>query len=189
MTQFPKFFVCVSVKPYVRQFLVNNYGYPIDFTKNAEVNKTFRNFLIKPDNSRDNAYPAQICTYTELVEVVISEHDFYKYGFELSRTDTVSFGKLFENKAKFFMRNMVGTYHAVGLPVFSCINKFQQRFNFDEDTWSFQTIKKDFYRNGTDDLIDFNDEIFFKLENIILRNLYKLGTVCEKTIIDHENNK
>lgn len=189
MTQPPKFFVCISVKPYVRQFLINNYGYPIDLSHDAEVNKTFRNYLIKPDNSRDTTYPAQICTYTELVEVVISEHDFYKHGFELSRTDTVAFGKLFENKAKLFMRSMIGVYHGLGLPMFECIYKFQTRFNFDEDTWPTHSIRKDFYRNGTDNIIDFDEEIFLKLENIILRNLSLYGTVCERTINDHENNK
>ena len=189
MSQTNKFFVQIQCKPYVCQFLTENYGYPINLSKNPEAHKFFTKLLHVPSYRREHSYPPQICTYTELIEVVISEHDFYHYGFELTRTDTVAFGKFFENKAKLYMRSMVGVYHAVGLPIHNSIRKFQERFNYDEETWSYQTIKKDFYRNGSKHVINFDDEIYYKLEKIILRNLYKLGTVCQPLITAHENNK
>lgn len=183
-----KFFVIVTVKPYVRRFLEMNYGYPIRFTDDSASNRFFLRMLSKPDTSRDRQYPEQMCTYTEEVEVIISEHDFFKYGWELTKTDTVQFGKYFEDRAKALMRSVVGVYSSLGLPLKNSIVKFQDRFGFDEDTWSYQTIKKDFYRNGTVDVVDFDKEIFFKVEKIILHNLYSLGTISKTMIKQYENN-
>jgi len=184
----PKFFVAVPVKPYVKRFIDINYGTPADFNNHPEVHGFFQKLLRKPSTRFDNNYPSSICTYTEEIEVIISEDDFYRYGFELTKTDIVSFGKLFEERVKMLMRSMVGIYHGIGLPLNVSINKFQDRFNFDEDTWSYQTIKKDFYRNGTLEKIDFNNEIFTKIEKILLVNLYSLGTISHKAKKAYENN-
>jgi hypothetical protein len=165
-----------------------NYGYPVRFTEDPDSNKFLQELLYKPNNHRDKQYPDNFCTYTEEVEVIISEHDFYKYGFELTKTDTVAFGKRYEERAKILMRNVVGIYNSLGVPLKNSINKFQDRFGFDEDIWSYQTIKKDFYRNGTIDVVDFDNEIFQKIERIILRNMYNLGTISKSMIKQYENN-
>ena len=78
------------------------------------------------------------------------------------------------------MRSMIGVYHGLGLPVFKCIYKFQNRFQFDEYVRKYEAIKKDFYRNGYQEQIDFNNEIFTKIEGIILRNLYELGSISKQ---------
>ena len=118
---------------------------------------------------------------------MISDHDFYHYGWELSATDIVSFGKRFEERAKLSMRTYVGTFHCVGLPFKMSIHRFQDRFGFTEDTWSYESIKKDFYRNGVVDEIDFEADILLKIENIILRGLSVLGTNCIDKINEHES--
>lgn len=189
MSKSPKFFVHIQVKPYVRRFLEMNYGYPIVFTDDTAANRFFLKLLSKPSTLRDNAYSDQLCTYTEEVEVVISEHVFFRNGWELTKTDTVAFGRYFEDRVKVFMRSFVGLYRSIGLPLKESILKFQDRFGFDEDTWSYQTIKKDFYRNGNIVAVDFDKEIFKKLEEINARNLYNLGTICKKIIQQYEDDK
>ncbi len=188
MKQAPKFFVHIPVKPYVARFLRLNFGYPINFCTDPASHKFLQNLLHKPDTSRDRQYPDQICTYTDEVEVIISEHDFYRYGWELTKTDTVAFGRYFENRAKTLMRNIVGVNVSAGLPLKTSILRFQERYGFDEDTWSYETIKKDFNRNGFTDKIDFETEIFKKIERIVLRNLYGLGTISKTMITAYENN-
>lgn len=188
MKQTPKFFVIVRAKPYVRRFLEINYNYPVSFVGDPAAHRFLQGLLSKPNKSEDYKYSDNICTYTEEVEIVISEHDFYRYGFELTHTDTVAFGRFFEDRAKTLMRNMVGMYAGLGTPINKSIEKFQDRFGFNEDTWSYQTIKKDFYRNGLLHRIDFDVEIFKKMEKIILRNLYNLGTVSATMIKEYENN-
>ena len=133
-------------------------------------------------------YPENNCTYSTEVEVVISEDDFYRYGFELTKPDIVTFGKHFEDRAKVMMRSMVGVYNGIGLPIRDSIWKFQTRFGFEEETWNFDSIKKDFYRNGINGKIDFNNEIFAKIEKIILVNLSVLGTVSQRVIRQYESS-
>jgi len=184
-----KFTVSIPVKPYVKRFLEINYGMPVDFTPDAQTNKFFTDLLRKPNTRFDNNYPEEICTYTHEVEVLISEDYFYRYGWELTKTNIVAFGKRFEDRAKTLMRSVVGVYHGIGLPFKNSITKFQDRFGFDEDTWTYQTIKKDFYRNGHVQVVDFNNEIFQKIEKIILVNLYSLGTISQKAKKHYEHNQ
>ena len=175
-----KFVVTIPVKPYVKRFIEINYGFPANFSSNAEENKFFLSLLKKPDTSRDKRYPENLFNYTATMEVSISQHDFYHYGLELTRTDIVAFGQHFEEKTKFMMRSFVGVYVAAGMPIFKSINMFQERFLFDDTHWDYQSIKKDFYRNGTNAKIDFGNEIFSKIDEILLRNLYTLGTISKK---------
>jgi hypothetical protein len=181
-----KFVVTIPVKPYVKRFIEQNYGLPADFSKDPDAHKFFIDLLRKPNTSRDRKYPEQLCTYTETLEVLISQHDFYKYGWELTRTDIVTFGKRFEERSKSMMRSFVGVYVALGLPPYKSINKFQQRFNFDETYWPYESIKKDFYRNGGAEKIDFEGEIYCKVEKIILRTLYDSGTISKLAKTQYE---
>ena len=188
-TRNPKFFVHVQVKPYVRRFLELNYGTPVLIAKDPAAHRFLQELLRKPDTNRDKQYPEQICTYTDLAEIVISEHDFYRYGWELTKTDTVAFGRYFEDRAKTLMRNIVGVKVSAGLPLKTAIVNFQERYGFDEDTWSYETIKKDFNRNGFLERIDFETEIFQKIERIVLRNLYGLGTISKSMITTYESDQ
>jgi len=183
-----KFRVTIPVKAYIKRFIELNYGDPADFTDDPETNKYFLNLLKKPNTYFEKKYPDEICTYTQEVEVLISGHVFYKYGWELTKTDIVAFGRYFEVRVKFFMRTFIGMYHGVGLPFKNSITKFQERFGFDEDSWAYQSIKKDFYRRGESHIIDFDNEIFQKIEKINLRNMYSLGTISKKALQHYDNN-
>ncbi|NQU87030.1 MAG: hypothetical protein HQ541_14840, partial [Mariniphaga sp.] len=190
MRKKPSFYtVTIPVKPYVNKFLEINYGLPVNFTEDPDSNTFFQGLLKNPCHLRDNMYPDVISTYTTEIDIVISEHDFYNHGWELSKTDIVAFGKRYEGRAKTFMRSMVGIYHAIGLPINISIRKFQARFLYDEDAWPYESIKKDYYRNGHKGNIDFNNEIFFKIENIIIRNLSDFGTFSKRTIKDYDTTK
>jgi hypothetical protein len=184
-----RFTVSIPVKPYVKRFLDINFGLPVDFTQNAHAHKHFQSLFKNPNTSQDKKYPDHICTYTELVEVVISEHDFYRYGWELTKTNTIAFGRYYEERAKAMMRTYIGVNISLGLPINKSILKFQNRFVFEEEVWHYEAIKKDLYRNGKVELIDFNDEIFKKIEKIVLRNLYDLGTLSQQAIKEYETTE
>ena len=135
----------------------------------------FHHLLKEPSYRRDLYTNDLLTPYTEILEIFISEDEFYRYGWELSKTNVIVFGKFFETRAKFFMRNIVGVYRGLGLPIFRSIARFQKTFNFDEDAWKYESIKKDFYRHGNTRHIDFDNEIYHKIENIILDNLLSVG--------------
>ena len=181
-----KFTIAIPVKPYVRRFLEFNYGLPISFMGDASANKFFQNLLRKPDKTDDRKYPDILFNHTDIVEITISEHDFYRYGWELTKTNIISFGRDFEDRVKVMMRSIVRVNVGLGIPINKSIEKFQDRFQFDEEIWKYEAIKKDFYRNGQVEIIDFDTEIFKKIEKIILRNLYDLGTISGKVIKEYE---
>ena len=87
------------------------------------------------------------------------------------------------------MRTFVGVNISLGMPINKSIQKFQNRFVFDEEIWHYEAIKKDLYRNGKVELIDFNNEIFRKIEKIVLRNLYDLGTLSKQAIKEYETTE
>lgn len=183
-----RFTVSVPVKPYVKRFIELNYGNPADFTSNIAINRFFISLLHKPTTAPETICPDDEYLYFASVDITISEDYFYRYGWEMSKKNIIAFGRHFEERAKHLMRNYIGIYHAIGLPLNTGINKFRDRFGFDEDSWTYEAVKKDFYRHGILQDLDFDDEIFRKIEYIVLVNLYDLGTVTKKTLNDYENN-
>ena len=166
-----KFTVKIHVKPYVKRFLEINYGNPIDFSQNPKSHQFFQSLLCK-SNVASGKEKEISSFYRDVVVVEITEHDFERYGWEVSKANVVQFNRFFEKQAKLLMRNMIGVNAALGVPVKVAIERFQSRFRFDEDTWNAEAIKKDFYRHGKLNTVDFTGEIFNKIEKIVLQNLY-----------------
>lgn len=165
-----------------------NYGNPISFHSSPADYSLLRE-LLRDSRRYDSKYPEFLCTYSDYVTVLLSERDFYRHGWDLTKTNIIRFGSHFELKVKTMMRSFVGVYHGLGLPIYVAINKFQERFYFDEEVWPYQSIKKDFYRNGTRSNVDFDNVIFSKIEKIVVTNLYRQGTISHTFLKDYENDK
>ena len=174
-----KFVIKVPVKTYVKRFLEINYGEPINFSENTKSHQFFKSLLQKT-NTGFNKHTEFKPFYPMVVEVEISEHDFEHFGWDFPFTGVVSFNRYFEKQAKMLMRNIIGVNVSLGMPIKTAIENFQFRFKFDEDVWKAESIKKDFYRYGKLDAVDFNNEIFKKIERIVLQNLYDKRTVSLK---------
>ncbi len=180
-----KFTLQIQVKPYVKKFIENNYGAPADFTNFPAESAHLFKLLRKPSYRRNSIITESMNTYSEILEILISEDTFYRYGWELTKTNTIVFGKHYENQLKFFMRTYIAIYTGLGLPLFLSIHKFQQAFDLPEDYWKYDSIKKDFYRNKFKHDINFNNQLLNSIENIILGNLSDLGTNCHN--LNHHN--
>ena len=176
-------------KPYVRQFIIHNFGDPADFSCNKGVNDSFRNCLSRPSTRYDARYnELSLCRYSTITKVVISDDDFYRYGWEISKTNIVSFGKQMERQAKFLMRNMV-SYYSSFMMERDAILMFQNRLGFNEDTWSFDSIKKDYQRFGPVDRPDFLSDLNSKIEKILLVNLSNLGTISQNARKSYDRDR
>ncbi|MFZ4401473.1 MAG: hypothetical protein ACOYO1_15665 [Bacteroidales bacterium] len=181
--------VTLPVKPYVKRFLEINYGDPVDLTTDKKLYNYFRRCLIKPCNTYDKTRCIKYSMfYTENVNIIISEDDFYRFGWELSKTDIVGFGREIESNAKFFMKNIVSFYSS-HMELSKAIKLFQFKFGFTEDIWQYDSIVKDFQRNGLKLKIEFSTEITEKIEKIILLNLSEKRTVSTKMVNEYANNK
>ena len=176
-----KFSVAIPVKPYVKRFVELNYGLPADFTKHPDVQKELRRCLRKPDTRYDRKFENKLSTYTQTLELLISQDDFYRYVWEFSKTDVVMFGKLFESTIKTRMHHVVSIYRGIGLSIKDSILKFQDHYSMEEEYWPYESIKKEYYRRRPETGIDFFPEIINKIDT-----LFKVTLSCKKDNITIE---
>lgn len=183
-----KFNVTVPVKPYVKRFLENNYGDPVDFKNHPRENEMFKRMLKKPCLDNEHKYINELCRQTHAVEILISDRDFYRHGWELTKTDIISFGKHFEKQAKWLMRTVVSTYVQYGNPVDRSIITFQARFQMEEEYWSFDSIKKDFYRLRESEGLNMNEYAFTHIERLIRINMCNVGVLTNNSVKNFEKS-
>lgn len=183
------FTLLLQTKPYVHHYLVSNFGNPANLTSDPRLHNLFRRCLRKPAARFTKQYkPLRLVKYTAQSKIIISEDDFYRYGWEMSKVNTIYFGRELENRAKFLMRSIVSVYMAF-MSQKNAILLFQEKFGYTDDVWSFDSIRKDYSRNGPMQKVDFRAEITEKTERIILENLSELGTISQKLLKDHVGNK
>ena len=189
-----QFNVSVPVKPYVKRFLEINFGNPVDFRNYPRENEMFRRMLRKPDTAVEHMYPGEMTKLTQQVEVFISEREFYRHGWELTKTDVVSFGKYFEKQTKFLMRSVVSTYVSFGMPIDRSIQEFQRRYQMEEEYWPFDSIQKDFYRMRKNEDLQLEEFAYQHLDKLIRINMSNVGIITpfgakklEKTTVFTEN--
>ncbi len=180
-----KFSISILSKPYVKHFLVLQFGDPSDLSKNPRLNNFFRGLLKKRRNDSNKKALAKI--YCVKVEILISENDFYRYGWELNRAELIAFNREIEEQAKFFMRTSVAMYENL-MPQKEAILLFQERFGFSEDIWNYEAIKKDYFRNCVPHRVKIFPEIISKLEDFFLLKLSDLGTFSNLKNFINENS-
>lgn len=165
-----KFVVTIPVKPYVKRFIELKYGFPADFSRDEEVKLLIRRCLKKPDTRYDRKYEYELCTHTESLDILISQDEFYKHGWEFSKTDIVMFGKRFEVPIKKKMRGIVCFYVGMGLNIKDSILKYQKKYQMEEEFWPYESIRKEYFRKRPTERIDFFDEIIDKIDELFTVN-------------------
>lgn len=142
--------ISIIAKPYIKRFIQNTYGDPANINSSPILREKLISSLTKPCYKYDNTrYDKQIFGYTETIEIIITNDQFYRYGWELSNTDMIAFNKLAEHEIKLVMRNFISTcLYLPNMQIKDAIELFQKQFNFTDEDWSFSAIQKDFYRNG-----------------------------------------
>ncbi len=173
--------VNIKVKPYVKQYLINNCGNPCNISLLPEVNKEFLKHLSKPLFSRESLPVSQ---RNDDLCIVIPEWIFYKYGWEITKSGQQDFNAFIERRIKFIARSWIGCQTGIGFTTADSIRAFQDKFNFPEDVWSYEAIKKDLQRNSDCEknkkiehfLIELSNDIHLR----ILNNLSEEGTYISK---------
>jgi len=163
-----KFLINVKTKPYIKRYVQLTYGLPADFTNHPKINKDIKRCLRKPDSRYEKTYENRLCSYTESLPIFISQDDFYRYGWELTRTDTVYFGKIFEHDIKFNMHIMVTTFIGVGMTTKKAISEYQRISGLEEEYWSYESIKKEYYRKNPNPKISYFTPIVNRLQEIFM---------------------
>lgn len=175
-----RFEVVIKVSGYAKQYLINNCGNPVDLSQLPDLNKIFVQKLRKPLFRHESL---NMASNTEYVCIVISEDTFRRYGWELTKTDQMDFNNIVERRVKFIMRNFVASKSAIGQPIAKVIRDFQEKFNFPEEVWSYEAIKKDLFRHTeikrNPDIESFIQSFDRKLYKMFVDNLSDSGTISK----------
>lgn len=156
------FYLKVAVKPYVKCWLENQYGNPVYFGKCIDDYRVLRGCLTS-SRGRAEYKDARLNDLASVVTIVITPDDAARYGYFLSKAAALRFESFFELQIKTEMRIFVGVKVSIGTPVYIAVADFSKQYGYTEDCWLFETIKKDFYRQGHREVIDF-DAIAKKLK-------------------------
>jgi hypothetical protein len=140
-----KFRVKFPCKPYVRRYIEISFGNPAEFSKDKALYDVFRTRLQKRCLRYDHRI--SLARYSEEIDIKISRDDFYRYGWELSRTDIVSFNTIMESRAKLLLYKTVSLYRAFNYKLTECVDLFQEKYGFSEDIWAHESIRKECQRN------------------------------------------
>ncbi|MEG0796798.1 MAG: hypothetical protein RR397_09905 [Odoribacter sp.] len=165
--------VKVAVKPYIKAYLENNFGVPADIRQDPELNDLLIRMLREGSTRLDKILSANM---PSTVELRISKDTFFRYGFTLTKTETLQFNSFLEKRIKFFARTYISYHHSLGTSVAKCIRDFQNTFGFPEDIWNYDSIKKDFDRNGSSVHRKMIGNFKSELSKIFLEMLSELGT-------------
>lgn len=177
--------VKIAVKPYVKAYLENNFGSPVDLRRDAELSELVNLMLREGSTRLDKIVSAN---FPATVEMRISKDAFFRYGFTFTKTETLKFNSFLEKRIKFFARTYIAYHQSLGISVAKCIRDFQTAFGFPEDVWGYDSIKKDFDRNGSHVPKGMIGNFKAELSKIFLEMLSEIGTPFKVVGIDNQLN-
>jgi len=167
------FYIDIKVKPFVKQFLINEGGDPVVLDNEHRFKAVLTWLLQKPTEYRK---PIKHNPDDCVVRLIISEDTFHRHGFMLSRKRERYFSNYVENHLKLIMRSQIfimSHWHSIA----QSIRMFQDDWDLPEEVWSFDTIKKDISRH-TDIRRNDNLSILMKKIDVLIKE--------EKARIDEE---
>ena len=163
--------------------------YAISFSDDAYAYNRFRTALSRGSNRRENTYAKwKFAKYTETLQVEVNKDDFYNYGWTLTDTELIAINRYFEFKLKGMLNTFIDINKALGISVSMAIKKFQKKFGYDEDIWSIDSIRKEYYRNGSKYPGSLETEMFDAINRIMMVNFERTGLISQKEIKFYENN-
>lgn len=172
-----QFTISIPCKSYVKAFLESNCGTPADLKHLPDLRQVLIDCLAHKPMHLENK---EIARWTDVVAVIVPSDVFYRYGWELNKTNLMDFNRAVQMKVKYFMRQYVGLNNALGFPLALCIRDFQEKFNFNEEVWQYDSIRKDFNRHGRMIGLKTMKQLKKEINEIFLGNLSDLGTISRK---------
>jgi hypothetical protein len=170
------FTIKIPCKKYVKAYLENNCGTPVNLKHLPDLQEILRLSLQRKPEHLENK---KVAEYDDTVTVIIPDDMFYRYGWELNKENTLDFNRNVEQKVKFLMRQYISLNYTLGIPVTDCIRNFQEEYGISELHWPYQSIRKDFYRHGVKRIKTIK-QINTEINKIFMENLSQLGTISRK---------
>lgn len=196
MKKIDRFAVTVHVAPFVKKYLLTNFGvydemWPdlVNISSDRQLSGVFRSMLVKKHYEFDRRIEAQANRFrSERINIEISKSDFYKYGWAISLTDEIRFSSVLEARCKTMLITYLSSAYLVTPCLASCIRQFYHLFGFDDETWPIDSIRKIWLRDKTIDKQALKMGIFQKINEIIILQMSVNGTIAEQGKLAYENN-
>ena len=137
--------VNIPVKKYVKAYLIHKFGKDIvmNFGSNNIANKLY-DILEHKTNEWKKDYNET--PYCDVVKVYIPKSVFNHRGANLNETNIKSFNKFVELEVKDKFYFMMDFFCKI-LPSYEAhIDLVRRELGIDEDVWSYDSMKKDYYR-------------------------------------------
>lgn len=161
----------VYVKNYVKKYLEGKYGKIISLDE--KIKDTFLDCLKDKNSCRDSIYGDNY-PFKDMITVNLTEHEFYHYGFKMTKTNMAKFSRFVEYEIKQQCRLYAALFKSFGMQYTKGIQIFQKSVHLTENDFSVETAFKDIQRNGI--VIDDNmeDKIIEILSIIAKKNIVNI---------------
>ena len=188
-------FVCwIWVAPFVKQYLLTNFrvedpDWPelVNLSGDKTLHVLFRTRLVKQSHRYDKRTSGNYKYRTCRIPIEISKSDFYNYGWALSPTDEAMFSTVLETRCRTMLMTFLSVAYMV-TPVLSvCIQQFYDKFGYDEFTWPKDSIRRIWNRDESDKH-NLKSEMDKKIQEIVLVQLFRNGTISQQGLQQYENN-
>jgi hypothetical protein len=143
--------ITIPCKPYVRRYLVNRFGNPVNLKADKYFYKYFQSLLerkVHRDNHRTSFKRYGRLIYHEEVDIGITEDTFQRWGYDMNRKAVYDFNAFVEHDIKKQARIFILTLQSVGWKRWRAIREFQESWGFKEDEYSGEAILQDIKRNA-----------------------------------------
>jgi len=183
------FSIQIPCKPYVKHYLTQNFGSPVNLYQTDNPFLPLLKLLLH--NQKKDKYPLRSLNpliYSEATAILLSEDDFLRVGFDLTRIGAIVFNKEVERSFKHMMHVIVAINFTFYGNLEQAIDRFTLDFDIPEDTWPHESIRKDFMRHASVHRFNFKTTISESLTKVFLTQLSEIGTLGNLTLKEYEQN-
>jgi len=183
------FSIQLPCKPYVKHYLTQNFGDPVNLYQADNPFLPLLKLLLH--SQKRDKYPSRSLSaniYSDSATIVLSEDDFLRVGFELTRNGAIVFNKEVERTFKHMMHVIVAINFTFYGNLEMAIDRFTLDFDIPEDTWPHESIRKDFMRHASVHRFNFKNTISENLTKVFLTQLSEIGTLGILTLKEYERN-
>ena len=191
------YYVWVSVTPYVRQYLLDNYGVEktdipdlVDIRKDSLLNALFTPKLVKKSFRREKDLEENARNQRRncRMRFLISHDIFVRHGWAISLTDEGALNKALEIRCKTILLTYLSSLYAMSGNLSYCITRFYRKFNMNDEIWPVDSIRKLWLRDKKIPKNNVFYEFEQKISTFILEKLSENGTISAKALETYENN-
>lgn len=130
--------ITLPCKPYVAHYLRQKFGSPAQIDRSSCEGKMLFNLLERARHETD----LKAARYTDRVDILLAEGIYLRHGWELTPTAVTEFNNWLEEQLKERFMVHVDALTSFGIKKAVAIREWQDRYDFPEDVWKYETLKK-----------------------------------------------